>query len=151
MISQELDADKFYTRVIPPISGAAEESGEIKPARSGVQVSQGKTDDCVESKKTGHSTRYSLFYFSSSCEMSFDSTKPFFNVFVCIPVDLVLFLSHLCHLIKISFGCQLFMQGNIENPTVIFNQFCKQSWIEPPIFLCTLIQCSWHMAYSGFL
>ncbi|CAN7010927.1 unnamed protein product [Brassica oleracea var. botrytis] len=59
LISQELDADKFYTRVIPPISGAAEESGEIKPARSGVQVSQGKTDDCVESKKTGHSTRLS--------------------------------------------------------------------------------------------
>ncbi|KAL0771181.1 hypothetical protein Bca101_036332 [Brassica carinata] len=59
LISQELDADKFYTRVIPPFSGAAEESGEIKPARSGVQVSQGKTDDCVESKKTGHSTRLS--------------------------------------------------------------------------------------------
>ncbi|WZZ50158.1 hypothetical protein YC2023_050265 [Brassica napus] len=58
--SEELDADKFYTRVIPPFSGAAEESGEIKPARSGVQVSQGKkTDDCVESKKTGHSTRLS--------------------------------------------------------------------------------------------
>ncbi|KAH0849114.1 hypothetical protein HID58_091535 [Brassica napus] len=57
--SEEFDADKFYTRVIPPFSGAAEESGEIKPARSGVQVSQGKTDDCVESKKTGHSTRLS--------------------------------------------------------------------------------------------
>jgi len=45
----------------PPFSGAAEESEEIKPATSSVQVSEVKTGDCVESRKTGHFTRYSIF------------------------------------------------------------------------------------------
>lgn len=68
---QELD-DKFSSEEVsdipsaPPFSGAAEESEEIKPATSGVQVSEAITEDCVESKRTGHFTRYSrsfsLFY-----------------------------------------------------------------------------------------
>ncbi|KAF8086211.1 hypothetical protein N665_0632s0031 [Sinapis alba] len=52
--------DKFSLSDIPsapPFSGSDEESGEIKPATSGVQVSEGKTEDCVESRKTGHFTR----------------------------------------------------------------------------------------------
>lgn len=64
---QELD-DKFSEEEVsdipsaPPFSGAAaEESEEIKPATSSVQVSEAITEDCVESKKTGHFTRYALF------------------------------------------------------------------------------------------
>ncbi|KAG2243449.1 hypothetical protein Bca52824_094708 [Brassica carinata] len=60
-VEKELD-DKFSSEEVsdipsaPPFSGAAEESEEIKPVTSGVQVSEAITDDCVESKKTGHFT-----------------------------------------------------------------------------------------------
>ncbi|KAG2263262.1 hypothetical protein Bca52824_070341 [Brassica carinata] len=63
-VEKELD-DKFSSEEVsdvpsaPPFSGAAEESEEIKPATSGVQVSEAITEDCVESKKTGHFTRTS--------------------------------------------------------------------------------------------
>ncbi|KAJ0239708.1 Pesticidal crystal cry8Ba protein [Hirschfeldia incana] len=43
----------------PPFSGAAEESEEIKPVTSSVQFSEAVTEDCVESKRTGHFTRTS--------------------------------------------------------------------------------------------
>lgn len=63
-VEKELD-DKFSSEEVsdipsaPPFSGAAEESEEIKPATSGVQVSEAITEDCVESKKTGHFNRTS--------------------------------------------------------------------------------------------
>ncbi|XP_048629453.1 uncharacterized protein LOC125601132, partial [Brassica napus] len=82
---KELD-DKFSSEEVsdipsaPPFSGAAEESEEIKPATSGVQVSEAITEDCVESKRTGHFTR------TSAASESFG------------------------HLINIQLGCQIFMQ-----------------------------------------
>ncbi|KFK34615.1 hypothetical protein AALP_AA5G168700 [Arabis alpina] len=63
-VDKELD-DKFSSEEVsdipsaPPFSGAPEESEDIKPATSSVQVSEAKTEDCVESRKTSHFTRHS--------------------------------------------------------------------------------------------
>lgn len=95
----------------PPLSGAAVESEEIKPATSSVQVSEVKTGDCVESRKTGHFTRY--FLFCSLYEMNSQFAKPY-SLFTSVPIDLVLLLSHLGLLINIQLGCQLFMRGSSD-------------------------------------
>ncbi|CAA0396376.1 unnamed protein product [Arabidopsis thaliana] len=121
----------------PPFSGAAEESEEIKPATSSVQVSEVKTGDCVESRKTGHFTRPSAASESSGPPDQHPARLPTFHassrgpwhavvsydacVRLCLHawstgcMEAPMFLENECALLREAFGLQqLLLQSEEE-------------------------------------
>ncbi|CAH8275482.1 unnamed protein product [Arabidopsis lyrata] len=121
----------------PPFSGAAEESEEIKPATSSVQVSEVKTEDCVESRKTGHFTRPSAASESSGAPDQHPARLPTFHassrgpwhavvsydacVRLCLHawstgcMEAPMFLENECALLREAFGLQqLLLQSEEE-------------------------------------
>ncbi|CAE6178788.1 unnamed protein product [Arabidopsis arenosa] len=121
----------------PPFSGAAEESEEIKLATSSVQVSEVKTEDCVESRKTGHFTRHSAASESSGPPDQHPARLPTFHassrgpwhavvsydacVRLCLHawstgcMEAPMFLENECALLREAFGLQqLLLQSEEE-------------------------------------
>ncbi|KAL1201250.1 hypothetical protein V5N11_031031 [Cardamine amara subsp. amara] len=121
----------------PPISGAVEESEEIKPATSSVQVSEVKTEDCVESRKTGHFTRPSVASESSGPSDQHPARLPTFHASARGPwhavvsydacarlclhawakgcMEAPMFLDNECALLREAFGLQqLLLQSEEE-------------------------------------
>ncbi|ESQ54863.1 hypothetical protein EUTSA_v10024255mg [Eutrema salsugineum] len=141
-VEKELD-DKFSSEEVsdipsaPPFSGLAEESEEIKPATSSVQVSEVKTGDCVESRKTGHFTRPSAASESSGPSDQQPARLPTFHasargpwhavvsydacVRLCLHawakgcMEAPMFLENECALLREAFGLQqLLLQSEEE-------------------------------------
>ncbi|XP_010448543.1 PREDICTED: uncharacterized protein LOC104730991 isoform X2 [Camelina sativa] len=121
----------------PPFSGAAEESEEIKPETSSVQVSEVKTGDCVESRKTGHFNRPSAASESSGPPDQHPARLPTFHassrgpwhavvsydacVRLCLHawstgcMEAPMFLENECALLREAFGLQqLLLQSEEE-------------------------------------